>query len=883
MSGPAPGLLERLLRWLGPDESFGDNVVGDLVEEWSARGGSSRGRVVWFWLRALPIALRLAAFRVRGGGRPPVGTSGRAGGSAGGGVLSAWRTLRRSPGHVALVVTILGLALAANAVMFAITDGTLLRGLPWSSEDRLVRLATMRDGQPYFSGTFAYPDVEDLQQSNGTFESIVAYLAGEVTLLGGRVPERIVTGRVSGDFFDVLGVSPVAGRFFTAEENEPGHSPVVVLSHSLWRSRYGSDPDVAGHVIELDGEPFEIVGVAPADFEDPLGDPVLWIARPPLMDATRQSRYGYFISAFGRLADGVTIDRAAADVERVIAGIREAYPGKTGMSVQVTPLRDHVVGSSRSALLLLTGMVALLFLIGCANIANLEMSRAIGRRQEWSIRAALGAGRTRLFRQALLENLFPCTLAILAALTLATVALPLVVAIAGPGLPRPVDPHLRPAAIGLTVAGGLMALLVCGAGPAWFAARSGIAPGIRESGRHSGSRRMVRLRGAFVVSQIALSTILLVGAALLVRSFLSLSNVDPGIDTDGVLTFAVTPIDTRYPEPAQVTNLWETIEARLRDLPGVTAAGGATQIPMGGGMTAQFSYRRDDRPPPEPGDFTVAQARTATPGFFEAIGLRLLRGRFPQPTDGPGGRNVLLVSEALVREAFGGEDPIGKRLVLQETPQEIVGVVADVRTAGPWSEPAPMVWTNQAQEPAAWMRESMIFALRTDREPAALIEAVRHAIASMDATIAITEVRSMDRVLATNVAAPRFRAVLTAAFGLIALGLAALGVGGVIGYGVARRRTEIGIRAALGADRRRIVARILSGGVAMAGAGALFGLAAAAALTRLIGSLLYGVAPLDPLTFFAVPATLLAIGGLASWLPALHASRIDPSTALRAD
>jgi putative ABC transport system permease protein len=882
MSGRVPPLLERLLRWLGPDESFGDNVVGDLVEESHARRPGARERRLWYWLHALPIAFRLAAFRVRGGG-PPVGGRAKAGRSGSRAAVSAWRVMRRSPGYVLLVVTILTLALAANAVMFSVMQGTLLRPLPWSAEDRLVRLATVRDGQPYFSGTFAYPDVEDLQRSNETFDGIVAYLAGEVTLLGGTVPERIVTGRVSGNFFDVLVVAPAVGRFFSAEENELGHAPVVVLSHALWRSRYGGDPGVVGRILELDGDPFEIVGVAPADFEDPLGDPGLWIARPPLMDATQQSRYGYFISAFGRLAAGVPIDRAATDVERVVSGIREAYPGKTGMSVEVAPLREHIVGPSRAPLLLLTGVVGLLFLIGCANIANLQMSRAIGRRREWSIRAALGAGRPRLFGQALLENVFPCLFSVVAALILAAAVLPVVVTVAEPGLPRPLSSSLSLAAIGLTAAGGLVALLVCGAGPAWFAARSGIAVGLRESGRHSGSRRMVRLRGAFVVSQIALSTILLVGALLLVRSFQSLSAVDPGVDTAGILTFEVTPIDTRYPESSQITDLWQTIEARLRALPGVTVAGGATQIPMGSGMTSQFSYRRDDRPPPEPGEFTVAQARTATPGFFEAIGLRLLRGRFPGASDGPGRQNVLVVSEALVREAFAGDDPIGRRLIIQETPQEIVGIVADVRTAGPWSEPAPMVWTNQAQEPADWMRESMIFALRVDGDPLALVNAVRDAIASVDRTIAITNVRTMDRVLASNVAAPRFRALLTAGFGLIALGLAGLGVGGVIGYGVARRRTEIGIRTALGADRRRIVARILSGGVALAGAGAVLGLAAAAALAGLIRGLLFGVEPLDPVTFLAVPAALIAIGGLASSLPALHASRIDPCAALRSD
>jgi putative ABC transport system permease protein len=435
----------------------------------------------------------------------------------------------------------------------------------------------------------------------------------------------------------------------------------------------------------------------------------------------------------------------------------------------------------------------------------------------------------------------------------------------------------------MTLACALLAAVLCGAGPAWFAARTDIGAGVRESGRLTAGLGMARLRGGFVISQIALSTILLVASALLVRSFVRLSAVDPGVETASILTLQVTPIDTNYPEDEQVTNLWTEIERRLAALPGVTAAGGATQIPMGSGMGTQFSYRREDVPPPAPGEFTVAQARTATAGYFEAIGLRLLRGRFPGEDDVAGSRQVLIVSEALVREAFGGDDPIGRRLIVQDTPQTIVGIVGDVRTTGPWSDPLPMVWTNQAQEPAAWMREAMIFALRTSGDPLVLVEPARRTITELDETIAITDVRTMERVVAGNVAAPRFRALMTGAFGLVALGLAALGVGGVIGYGVARRRTEFGIRAALGADRRRILTDVLTNGILLAGAGALVGVAVAAGLSRLIAGLLFGVEPLDPLTFAMAPAALLAIGLLASWLPALHASRVDPASALRSD
>lgn len=883
----APTRLERLLERVSPDPEFGRNIMGDLLEEWGSRSSRDRGlrRSLWFWCRALAIGVRLWLFRLFGGRRPSAGAEGgrRSGGAGSRDVRSAWRSLRRSPGHAALVVAILGVAMAANVSVFVVVRDTLLRPLPWAEEDDLFVLSTVRDGAPFFSGTFAYPDLEDYQTGNRTFDAIVAYLPGEVTLLGGSTPERVETARVSGDFFDVLGVSPAAGRFFTPDENEPGHAPVIVLSHALWRSRFGSDPGAVGRSVHLDGVLYEIVGVAPSDFVDPLGSPALWVARPPLMDATRQSRYGYFMFAFGRLAAGMTKAEATADVERITSRLRAAYPEKSRVSVLLTPLRERVVGPARAPLMLLAGIVLLLFFIACANIGNLQMSRAIGRRQEWSVRTALGAGRSRLFRHAMAEVVLLGIAGGTAGFLIAAAVLPALRDLAADGLPRPIGPVLSAAAVLFAVVCVAGFVVLCGAGPAWHAASGDARLSIRESRRLTGSLRMVRLRGGFVMAQIALSTVLLVGSVLLVRSFDRLVSVDPGVDTEHMLTLEVTPIAAHYPAEEQVTALWESVEARLRALPGVEAAGGATQIPMGSGMAPQFSYRRTDRPPPEAGDFAVAKARTATPGYFEAIGLRLLRGRFPDAGDAAGAHQVVLVSETLVREAFGGEDPIGHELILQETPQEIIGIVADVRTDGPWSPAVPMVWTNQAQEPATWMRESMIFVMRVQGDPLALVEPARRAIMDIDETIAITDVRTMEGVVATNVAAPRFRAIVTTVFGFGALVLAALGVGGVIGYGVARRRREIGVRAALGADRSRILTSVLRDGALLAATGAAAGLLVAAAMTRLLDGMLFGVSPLDPITFTIVPGILVLIALVSSLFPAIHASRIDPATALRSD
>lgn len=885
-----PRLAERLLAWAVPMGSFGTHMMGDLAEEY-VRVRSRRGRLfgdAWYAWESVRLGGRFIVRRIRGRFAGD-GNAGNPGPYRGTGrsmlrdLAFAVRLARKQLGVTAVIVLTLALGIGANAAIFSVVSGVLLRPLPFEDPDRLVHFVNMRKGEHMFGGTFSYLDFEDYRDGVRQFEDVLAYLPGARTVLGRGEPQRIATARVSGPYFDLFGVRPAVGRFFLSEEDRLGHAPVLVLSHAYWQESFGGDSAIVGSTVSLDKEPYTVVGVAPASFEDPFGDPVLWIARPPIFDAQRHSRHGYLITLIARIRPGVSLPAAEADVERVTTRLREEFPDKDGFHVMLRPVTEVMLGDFRAPVMMLFGAAALLLLVACANVANLAPSRSAARVREFALRAVLGAGRGAVVRQVLIESLCLAVVSGVIGLGLAALGVDLIIRIGGASIPRGHNVGVDGLVITVTGLITVASAALFGLAPALYAVRSDPAPLLRGGDRGGEGRVMSRLRAGIVTVEVALSLVLLAGGGLLLRSVWSLWNVDVGIETENVLTFMVTPNDDDYSEREHLSAFWSELETQLSTVPGVVAAGGATQIPMGTGMTSCFGFQRDDRPPPEPGQWRCAQARTVTPGYFRAAGVRLVRGRFPDERDGPNANQVLAINETMAREEFPGENPLGKRLTIQRTSQEIVGIVGDVKQGGPDQDVVPMVYTHQAQEPATWMRERMIFTLRTARHPLSVAEEARRAVWSVDPTVPITDVRTMERVVADNIQAPRFRATLVGAFAVVGVILAILGVASVITYAVSHRVREFGIRMAVGADARSLIRLVVGDGIRLTAVGLVVGLAAAAAVARLLQGLLFGVSSLDPAVFLGAPALLVMAAFLASYVPARRVGRIDPVKALRTE
>jgi putative ABC transport system permease protein len=798
------------------------------------------------------------------------------------------RKLVRAPAFSLVAVLTLAVAIGATTAVFSLVDGVLLKSLPFRDPERLVRVHSLA-GQTVSS--VSQPDFLDYRSQSHTVSPMAAYSVGSANLTAaGAEPIRIQLARVSAVWFDLLGVRPQLGRAFRDEEEKAGAAPVAVLSQSLWRSRFGADPRVLGTSIRIDGKIVTVVGVAPAGSNHP-EDADAWV---PLVfegwEAQPDNRGGHWLRLVGRLAAQVTIEQAGRELAKIAGGLALQYPKtNTGYSAGVTPLLDALVGPVRPALLALLGAVAFVLLIACANVANLMLVRAGTREGEIAVRMALGAGSSRLARQLVLESLVLSLCAAALGAALATWAVDAVVAFGPQGIPRlsAVAVDGRALAFGIAVASitGILFGLV----PALHAANPDVAQVLRRSAPAAGHDATGRTRAILIVGEMALAVVLLAGAGLMARSFLRLVNTDPGIRTDHVVTFKVNLPDARYPQLRQLREFVDRMTERLRRVPGALEVGVTYKEPF----TASgfgFSYEVAGRAPAEPGHEPTAQVRPATPGFFPALGIRLLRGRLYDENDRSGRPRVMVVSEEFVRRTFPGEDPLGKRIELGwgradeeggsfQAGGEIVGVVADVRQFGAALEAPPLVYLPLSQAPV----ETLTTLIRSNAEPAAVQRAAREAMQELDPDLPLYRLSTMDRVRSQSLDEPRFYATLLGAFALLALLLAAVGIYGVISYSVSQRTRELGIRMALGATAQAVLRLVLHQGLLLVGAGIALGLAASFALTRLLRSLLYGVGALDPLTLALVCAVLCGAALLACWLPARRAARVDPLVAMRAE
>ncbi|HLM56858.1 MAG TPA: ABC transporter permease [Pyrinomonadaceae bacterium] len=799
------------------------------------------------------------------------------------------RVLLKSPGFTAAAVVAVALGVAANTAIFSVVNAVLIQPLPYKEPSRLVMVWEMRKDREQRQNVLNPGNFLDWKEQADAFEDIAAFFDRRINLTGeGGEPQEVSIQYATPNLFRVLGVEPIKGRTLADEDAKPDSPAVVVISHGLWQRRFGGDPAIVGKTINLNATPATVAGVMPAGFQWFIRNRSL-TAQPPELwsvyafaSTAQAQRRGRFMSAVARLKPGVTLEAAQTQVAQIAARYEAQYPqSNTNWSAEVVPLRDQLAGVLKPALWVLIGAVGFLLLIACANVANLLLARGAARQKELAIRTALGAGRWRVVRQLLTESVLLAGMGGALGLLLAWWGVDVLAALS----PRDVldlgAVRLNVPVLLFTLGVTLVTGVVFGVVPSLEASR--VAPGesLKEGARGTtGGKRGTRLRGAFVVVEIALALVLLVGAGLMVRSFERLRSVDPGFRPEGVLTMRVNLPGVRYGEDAKVIGFFREAVGRVSSLPGVESAAAVNFLPFSG-PAAATSFTIVGQPAPPPGQKPGTEVRVSDAGYFRTMGIPLRSGRSYSEQEVAEKRNVVVVSESFARKHFPGGEAIGQRVVVEmsQTPQpaEIVGVVGDVKHYGLEGEDKPTVYMPQADLVYPFMN----LVVRAKGDPLSLAAAARREIQAIDAEQPVADVRTMEDWLADSVGRARFSAWLLGGFSLVALLLAAVGIYGVMSYAVAQRTHEIGVRIALGAQASDILKMVFSHGLALAGLGLAAGLVGAFALTRLMSSLLYQVSATDPLTYAAISAFLLFIALLACYVPARRAMKVDPMTALR--
>ena len=796
----------------------------------------------------------------------------------------ATRRLRRSPGFTATALLTVALGVGATTAMFSAVHGVLLKPLPYPEPDQLVMIRGASKALPGRPGVISYPDYLDWKRQARSFEGLAALFPFDLALAGPAGPERLAGARVTASFFTVLRVTPALGRLFPEDVDGPGRERVVVLADALWR-RLGADPALIGGTLALDGDRYAVMGVLPASFRPPREIERAEVFEPLALEGgALEERGNRFLVAIGRLRSGVSVAQGRADLAQVALRLEKEHPDHdAGSGAMVESLHADTVGELRRPLLVLMGAVGFLLLIACTNTANLVLPRALARRREVAVRAALGAGRARLVRELLTESVLLGLLAGAAGVALAYLGLQALASLAPKPMPRLQDMALDGRVLGFSLAVSLLTGAAFGLFPALSASRADLRTALHDSGR---SPAPARHRGArlLVVAEIALSLVLLAGAGLLLESFRRLLSIDPGFDPEGVLTVATSLPPARYPRPDQRAGFYAEIVERLSARPGILSAAAITALPVGGGSTIATRFTVEGRAALPPGQRPRADFNAVTDGYFRTLRIPVRKGRVFTDADRRGSPAVSIVNEALVAEVFPGEDPVGQRLRIGVSTDagdpetfEVVGVVADVRPFG-WVGPVrPQIYVPHAQQ--SWPFMSLV--VRTSGDAGALAGLVRRELAALDPEQPAPDVRPLSALASDALAPNRFVLALLGAFALLGLSLATVGVYGVVAGAVERRTGEIGLRLAVGADSRDVLVMVMSHAARLAAAGVGLGLLAALALTRVMKALLFGVSATDPCTFGAVAAVLIAATLLASYLPARRASRLDPARVLR--
>ena len=791
------------------------------------------------------------------------------------------RALRKTPAFTAAAVLTVALGIGACAAIFSVVNGVLLRPPPYPDPQRLVLFEETRLGRP--PEALATPGrYFDWRREARSFQSIGATTGGGMTMVAGGVPVRLKGLRITIDALPTLGVKPLLGRNFTPDE-VPGEQPyqrAALIGHGLWLRQFGGRPEVVGQTIQLDGGAFTVVGVLPRDHGLPDGNGIVdqreMEVFTPLgfSESVRHEYRGNFLKVFGRLAPGVTLAEARNEMAVVAERLARTEPLNRGWGVQLRPLMESVVGKVRPVLLALLGAVGFLLLIACANVAGLLLARAGARSQELALRVALGATRSRVIRQLLVESLLLALVGGALGLVLAKGALVALLALAPEALPRTRDIALDGRALAFTTGLALLTGVAFGLLPALQGSRAQLHDTLKRSAR--GATRQ-RLRGLLVVGEVAVALVLLAGAGLLMRSFLGLLAVNPGFDPRHALTVRMN-LDDSPDARARPADFVESATARLAALPGVQAVAASARFPLAESPFI-LPFTILGRPEVTDTERPLSNHYQVSAEYFRAMGIPILRGRAFERTDRDGTARVAVISESLAARFFPGEDPIGKSLQIYGPPCQIVGVVGDVRI-----DPSSRQLGFQTYQPLAqWSWTKVNFVLRTSGPPESHEAAVRAAVAGLDRRIPVYSVRSFDALVAESIARQRLAMILFAVFSGLALLLAAVGIYGVMAYAVAQRRSEIGVRMALGAQAGNVVGLVFLQAARLLGLGLLLGLLGALVLTRFLEKLLYGVSARDPLTFLGMVGLLAATGAVACLLPARRAARLDPMVALRAE
>jgi len=797
------------------------------------------------------------------------------------------RMLWKSPGFTLIAVITLALGIGANTAIFSVIDALMLRPLPFREPDKLFQVWESNVKLGYKEIDASYPNFADWRDQNQVFEQIAIYSSGTYNLAGAAEPERAEGAIVSPAFFPLLGVKPMLGRVLAPEEDHPNKVFSVVMSERLWRRRFSSDPQIIGRTISLDLESFTVVGVVPniSDLAGLPNDTDIWIPISHGFAFGTRDGHGYQVMA--RLKQGVTREQAQADMDRIAGSLAIRHPdSNTGQGVRLIPLQEQIVGDFKLALLALLGAVLFVLLIASANVANMLLARAAGRQKEISIRAALGAGRLRLVRQLLAESLLLAGLGGAAGLLLAVWGVYLLVAFGPAELPRAGEVAVDMRALGFTFAVSLLTGIIFGLAPALQATATDLNETLKEGIRGAtGSAGYRRMRSLLVVSEIALSLALLVGAGLLMRSFLKLQAVDPGFNPNNMLTMRVGLEGPNYKKAESRIAFYDQLLDKIKALPGVQYVGVRSYIPLvPADNYANNSFAIEGRLY-DPANPPTAYYNTVSPDLFRTMEIPVSKGRPFNEHDDQKAQKVIIINETLARRYFPGVDPIGKRMTLnEENPKEedwatIVGVVKDTKPLALDGKPAPEMYMPFAQRPGRYMA----LMIRTTNKPESVAAAVRRNVLALDRNQLAYGLRTFEGVMSEAVAKPRFRTSLLGVFAAVALILAMVGVYGVMSYAVTQRTREIGIRMALGAEPRDALKMVLRQGAKLAAAGVAIGSGAAAALTWLIKGLLFEVRAADPVTFVTAPLLLAGVALLACYVPARRATKVDPIVALRCE
>ena len=797
------------------------------------------------------------------------------------------RGLLKRPGFTSTVVITLALGIGASTAIFSVVNSVLLRRLPYRNAERIVAIQEMNPEGKRTQVTSA--NFLDWRAQNTSFEQLAAIKSSTSNLALSDRAERLNIAQTNANFFEIFGVNPQLGRFFLPEDEQAGHRSVVVLSHSLWQRHFSSDPELVGKPITLDGKSYDVIGIAPPNFQYP-DKTELWL--PPLklvpelferQDVTQTRGMGY-LSAVALLKPNVSLRTAAGEMETITARLREQYPDTNKRRFnRVVSLHEHLVGDTGKLLWLLLGAVTFVLLIGCANVANLLLASGASRQKEMAIRTALGASRRRVVRQLFTESAMLALSGGTVGLLIAFWGLTAITKLLPQDFPRLSEIHMDVRVLLFAFAVSLITGLLFGLVPALQVSRPDVNDAIRETGRGvAGSRRQRRFRQALIVVEVALSVVLLAGAGLLFRSFLRLQAVDTGFDPAPVLTASLTPSGTNFSNQADYAKFYNQVLEKVSATPGVLDAGLINTLPLDGGPT--ISLRVEGRPLTTPDKWPSVNYRVVSPNYFRAMSIPLVQGRTYTGRDDLDAPATMIINQQLANEVFPNEDPIGKRLNFGASDSsqqpvwfEIVGVVANVRSQEVREEPASELYFSALQN--FW--PSMSLVIRSSVEPASLTPALRQIVNDVDKTVPVSNVKTMDRVVSESITQPRFNLFLLGLFSSVALLLSAAGIYGVTTFTVTQRTHELGIRIALGAQIGDVLKMILGQGMAVIAVGLVIGLAVAFGMTRFLRSLLFGVGENDPLTFVVITVVLIFVALVACYIPARRATKVDPLVALR--